>query len=155
LGILSKQGSTVPGAETVRDRLEKALLRASRGTRTRPGRRSSSRWNRIATGEGAVQAGPALPSAPPLPPSSHSAAQTGGAPDDEPLNAELPTELPTELMGELLERLDRIEQRLGDLHRPVRPIPPSRELFAEWVRLRHWEEIPFGDFLKLRRAGLV
>jgi len=60
-----------------------------------------------------------------------------------------------QLAATILERLDAIEQRLADIQRPVRPIPASREVFGEWVRLRKWEEMPFGDFLKLRRAGSV
>ncbi|HET9482185.1 MAG TPA: hypothetical protein VFP98_10555 [Candidatus Polarisedimenticolia bacterium] len=55
----------------------------------------------------------------------------------------------------LSDRLERIEERVDDLHRPVRPLPATRDLFCEWVRLRRWEEIPFGDFLRLRRAGLL
>ncbi|HZI94496.1 MAG TPA: hypothetical protein VFE84_09645 [Patescibacteria group bacterium] len=143
----------MPEDGSVRDRLQNTLLRVGRGARPKPARRSSTRWDRIAPGEGAVQAGPAVPSAAPANSAAPAAAAATmpasmpSAPDDEPEDAGL--------AAELLDRLDRIEQRLGDLQRPVRPIPPSRELFAEWVRLRQWEEMPFGDFLKLRRAGRV
>lgn len=60
-----------------------------------------------------------------------------------------------ELGSELVDRLERIEERLADLQRPQRPIPASREIFSEWVRLRRWEEMSFGDFLRLRRSGVV
>lgn len=63
-------------------------------------------------------------------------------------NAEAPFE-------EVLERLERIEERLTDLQRPQRAIPASRDLFGEWVRLRTWEELGWGDFLKLRRLGRI
>ncbi len=56
---------------------------------------------------------------------------------------------------ELVERLHRIEERLAALQRPPRPVPATREVFAEWVRTRRWEEIPFSEFLKLRRAGRI
>ena len=60
-----------------------------------------------------------------------------------------------DLADDLFERLDRIEERLADLNRPTRPVPATREIFGEWVRLRQWEEMPFGEFLKLRRSGLI
>ena len=142
----------MPGAGTVRDRLQQTLLRASRGARAKPVRRTSSRWDRIAPGEGAVQAGPAAPSVSPAP-----SPAAPPAPSLMPGPAPMPVDEREDasLFGELLDRLDRIEERLADLQRPARPIPPSRELFEEWVRLRQWEEVPFGDFLKLRRSGLI
>ena len=60
--------------------------------------------------------------------------------------------LPVELL-DLVDRLDNIADRLADLEHPGRPLPAARAIYAEWVRLRKWEEIPFADFLTLRRAG--
>jgi len=54
-----------------------------------------------------------------------------------------------------VERLKGIEERLAALQSLPRPAAASAELFAEWVRMRHWQEIPFGEFLKLRRAGRI
>jgi hypothetical protein len=62
--------------------------------------------------------------------------------------------LPVELV-ELVDRLDRIADRLSESQAPARLVPASHEIFSEWVRLRQWEEIPFSDFLKLRRAGRI
>ncbi|HKY33083.1 MAG TPA: hypothetical protein VJV23_11140 [Candidatus Polarisedimenticolia bacterium] len=76
----------------------------------------------------------------------------GAAPSPEPA-APLLIELPE--LDELLDRLERIEEKLSDMQRPVRPVPAARDVFEEWVRLRRWEEMPFGDFLKLRRAGRI
>lgn len=67
----------------------------------------------------------------------------------EPLIIELPQ------LDELMSRLDRLEERLEEMQRPSRPLPATRDVFSEWVRLRRWEEMPFGDFLKLRRAGRI
>jgi len=54
-----------------------------------------------------------------------------------------------------VERLKGIEERLAALQSLPGPAAASAELFAEWVRMRHWQEIPFGEFLKLRRAGRI
>jgi hypothetical protein len=62
--------------------------------------------------------------------------------------------LPAELV-DLIDRLDRIADRLSVAQAPARVIPASHEIFSEWVRLRQWEEIPFSDFLKLRRGGRI
>ena len=67
----------------------------------------------------------------------------------EPLIIELPQ------LDELMSRLDRLEERREEMQRPSRPLPATRDVFSEWVRLRRWEEMPFGDFLKLRRAGRI
>lgn len=56
---------------------------------------------------------------------------------------------------ELVERLHRIEERLAALQKPPRPAPATRETFADWVRTRRWQEIPFAEFLRLRRAGRI
>jgi len=52
-------------------------------------------------------------------------------------------------------RLDRIEARLEGLRNPLRSGTPAREIFLEWIRNGRWEEVRFGDFLRLRRAGLL
>ncbi len=57
-------------------------------------------------------------------------------------------------LDELLDRLDRLEGMLEHLS-PHRPLPATRDVFLEWVRLRRWEEMPFGEFLTLRRAGKI
>lgn len=57
-----------------------------------------------------------------------------------------------EAIDNLVTRLDILEARVSLLGRPV---PASREVFAEWVRLRRHEEMSFGDYLRLRRSGLV
>ena len=62
--------------------------------------------------------------------------------------------VPGELL-DLVDRLDTIADRLADLEHPGRPLPATRAIFAEWVRLRKWEEFPFSDFLTLRRAGRI
>lgn len=58
-----------------------------------------------------------------------------------------------QMVEALLQRLDRIEERLAGLQGAARPDPASRDAFLEWVRLAKWQEIPFVDFLSLRRAG--
>jgi hypothetical protein len=57
--------------------------------------------------------------------------------------------------GALSARLDRIEERLADLRNPLRCATPAREIFREWIRNGHWEEVRFGDYLRMRRAGLL
>ena len=62
--------------------------------------------------------------------------------------------LPVEL-AEMIDRLDGIADRLADMKQPGRPLPATREIFSEWVRLRKWETMPFAEFLSLRRAGRI
>jgi len=58
-------------------------------------------------------------------------------------------------LAEIVERLKKIEERLASLQQHERPAAATPGLFAEWVRMRHWQEIPFAEFLKLRRAGRI
>ena len=55
----------------------------------------------------------------------------------------------------VVERLSSIEERLAAIQGAPRPQSATPELFAEWVRMRLWQEIPFAEFLKLRRAGRI
>ncbi|MFQ5700557.1 MAG: hypothetical protein ACE5HU_01785 [Acidobacteriota bacterium] len=57
------------------------------------------------------------------------------------------------VLEELLARLGAIETKLSQLSEWKAASPATREAFSEWVRLRRWEEMPFAEFLKLRRAG--
>src|SRR5262245_7144678 len=63
----------------------------------------------------------------------HDVASASGhaSPDDEGRGRVLPDEL-----VELLDRLDNIADRLADQEHPGRPLPATRAIFAEWVRLR-------------------
>jgi len=127
----------MPGPETARMRLQKTLVKLSHASAA--GANASRRSQ-----------APGRPAATPVP------SPAARIPEPEPVAAPEPEgPTPAEMALELIERLDRIEERLADLTRPVRPIPATRELFAEWVRLRKWEEMAFGDFLRLRRSGVV
>ena len=75
-----------------------------------------------------------------------------------PAEAEVPAAPqapPMDGLAAIVERLKVIEERLAAIQGLPRPAAASAELFAEWVRMRHWQEIPFGEFLKLRRAGRI
>jgi hypothetical protein len=127
-----------------RERLERALVRLSlagagaRAAQPPRGRRRPAKAEQPATPATAQVAAPAPEPAPPA--------------DSEPPESLL-IELPQ--LDDLVERLDRLESKLDDLQRPPRPLPATRDVFSEWVRLRRWEEMPFGEFLKLRRAGRI
>jgi hypothetical protein len=92
----------------------------------------------------ASPAGAAPAAEAPGPAASTSPAETAAG----PYVVELPE------LDELLERLDRLEGMLEHLS-PHRPVPATRDVFMEWVRVRRWEEMPFGEFLTLRRAGKI
>ena len=119
-------------SDSGRERLERALIRLDRPRRA--GR----------------QARPARP-VPPVPILPLAAPGIEDSAVGEPPAAQ---GLPVELL-ELVDRLDNIADRLADMEQPGRPLPATREIFGEWVRLRKWEEIPFAEFLTLRRAGRV
>ena len=127
--------ATIPSSHSSsgKERLQRALIRLSRAPRPgRPGRRG---------------AGPQPDAKIVLIAAPTEVDSVAGGSGDGPA-------LPVELL-ELVDRLDNIADRLADLEQPGRPLPATRELFGEWVRLRKWEEIPFLEFLTLRRAGRV
>jgi len=119
-----------------RDRLQAALVALSR--RSRPRARAAAGRT-----QPPVERRTTLPAAPLQP-----------APAASRPEPQAPVSISVDLSG-LIERLERIEERISDLQRAPRPRPATGDLFAEWVRLRRWEEIPFADFLKLRRAGAI
>lgn len=121
-----------------KERLQGALVRIHRSAPGQPTRRRRAPGPEAVTAPGAVQRDPAV----------SGAAAAGAVSDDTGGSPSLPAEL-----VELVDRLDNIADRLADLEHPGRPLPATRALFAEWVRLRKWEEIPFSEFLTLRRAG--
>lgn len=121
-------------AGSARERLQRALLRLPRSA-SQPAVRSRQTAERRPVD-------PVVPEAAP----TREEAGPGGAGGEQAL--------PVELL-DLVDRLDNIADRLADLEHPGRPLPATRAIFAEWVRLRKWEEIPFSDFLTLRRAGRI
>lgn len=56
-------------------------------------------------------------------------------------------------MRALALRLDRIERTLEEIKNPLRPTTSTRDLFREWIRDGHWENVRFGDYVRLRRSG--
>ena len=119
---------------SARERLQQTLLRLPHS-----GSRSAGR-SRHEPGPASVAA--AVPAAAP---------STGDTGREDPCEGQA---LPVELL-DLVDRLDTIADRLADLEHPGRPLPATRAIFAEWVRLRKWEEFPFSEFLTLRRAGRI
>jgi len=126
-----------------RDRLQAALTKLSRRARARA-RDGEARGGRHA----GVPAPPPVAPAPPLVRAEPRPEASRGRDPVPPVRIAID-------LSELVDRLERIEEKISDLQRVPRPRPATGELFAEWVRLRRWEEIPFGDFLRLRRAGVL
>lgn len=89
----------------------------------------------------------------------HPLAAERAAPIRNPVTSELndSRQIPPSLapaLDELLRRLTGIEARLSQVTEDrEQSSRASRELYSEWIRLRRWEEMPFAEFLKLRRAG--
>jgi len=137
-----------------RQRLERTLVLLSRQAmaRARHDKPPRGRAARRPEPEQPLSQPPAPAPAPPeqLGAEPSVAASPSGQATLEPSVLEL--ELPE--LDELLDRLDRLEQKLDRLA-PNRPLPATKDVFSEWVRLRRWEEIPFGEFLTLRRAGRI
>lgn len=116
-----------------KERLERALIRISRNS---PGHRRQGRSAAESrSGNATVEV----------------AAPVAGKPEGATADG---ASLPEELL-ELVDRLDSIADRLADLEHPGRPLPATKAIFSEWVRLRKWEEMTFAEFLTLRRAGRV
>jgi hypothetical protein len=151
----------MPAPTQGRVRLERALIRVHRagGARGPEGRRHT-----VPASPGPVtERSATAASAPEVVPAPR-AEPEAAAPRAEPEAAETPAEAdapaapqapPADGLVAIVERLRGIEERLAALQSLPRPAAASAELFAEWVRMRHWQEIPFGEFLKLRRAGRI
>ncbi|MGH9870264.1 MAG: hypothetical protein ACREAA_19160 [Candidatus Polarisedimenticolia bacterium] len=140
-----------------RQRLERTLVLLSsqavaRARREAPPRGRAARRPPIHLPKPEQPARPAEPQRQTAPPveALPAEAPAPGQPQAEPTLLEL--ELPE--LDELVDRLDRLEQKLDHLA-PNRPLPATRDAFGEWVRLRRWEEMPFSEFLTLRRAGRI
>jgi len=130
-----------------RVRLERALINVHRAGRARgaEGRRHAVPDSQEPGAERSAPAAGAPPAPPPAP-----AASAPEAPVQPPAPE-------TNGLAEVVERLRKIEERLASLQgvSPAAQQPATPGLFAEWVRLRQWQEIPFAEFLKLRRAGRI
>ena len=159
----------MPAPTQGRVRLERALIRVHRagGARGPEGRRHTVP---ASPGSGAERSATAA-SAPEVVPAPRAEAAgaplaepEAAAPQAEPEAAAPPAEADAPAapqapaadgLAAIVERLKGIEERLAALQSLPGPAAASAELFAEWVRMRHWQEIPFGEFLKLRRAGRI
>lgn len=166
----------MPAPTQGRVRLERALIRVHRagGARGAEGRRHAVP---ASPGPGAERSATAAsaPEVVPAPRVEPEAATPQAEPEAAPPQAEpeaaaepeavahraeadasaAPQAPPADGLAAIVERLKGIEQRLAAIQGLPGPAAASAELFAEWVRMRHWQEIPFGEFLKLRRAGRV
>ena len=156
----------MPAPTQGRVRLERALIRVHRagGARGADGRRHTvpappgPGAERSATAgsmpQGAPEVAPAPLAAPEAAAPPQVEAEAAATPDEADAPA-APQAPPMDGLAAIVERLKVIEERLAAIHGLPRPAAASAELFAEWVRMRHWQEIPFGEFLKLRRAGRI
>lgn len=152
----------MPAPTQGRARLERALISAHRAGRARrpegrrhvvpatsgapdpsgiPASEAGAEWSAAAGSALPTDPGPE-PDAPVPEPAEPPQARTAAVPDANGL-------------AEIVERLKKIEERLATLQEHARPAAATPGLFAEWVRMRHWQEIPFAEFLKLRRAGRI
>ena len=139
-----------------RQRLERTLVLLSRQGIARAGRNAPPRGRAVRRPpkrmlepeQPSSRPEPQLPPAAPAPEAA--AAQAAPPAVAEPTLLEL--ELPE--LDDLVDRLDRLEQKV-DAFTPSQLLPATKDAFAEWVRLRRWQEIPFKDFLTLRRAGRI
>lgn len=147
----------MPAPTQGRERLERALINVHRAGRARrpEGRRH------VAPASSGTPASPGAPDFYGTPDSGSDAewsAPAGSAPPVDVPEAEAPqAAAPPDANGlaEIVERLKKIEERLAWLQDYTRPTAATPGLFAEWVRTRQWQEIPFAEFLKLRRAGRI
>ena len=141
----------MPAPTQGRVRLERALISVHRAGRARgpEGRRHVVQASPRPSAERSAPAGSAPPRGEVREP------EVPEAPRQEITQAPVQEAPAAEGLAEIIGRLRSIEERLAALQIPPRPAPASPELFAEWVRMRHWQEIPFGEFLKLRRAGRI
>lgn len=163
----------MPAPTQGRVRLERALIRVHRagGARGLEGRRHTVPASPGPGAERPATAGSMPQGAPEVVPAPRAEAAgaplaepEAAAPQAEPEAAAPPAEADAPAapqapaadgLAAIVERLKGIEERLAALQSLPRPAAASAELFAEWVRMRHWQEIPFGEFLKLRRAGRI
>ncbi len=158
---------------TARERLQRALVELSRtGGRGRSGARRPLQERALRhgvdhAGAGAGRRAAAEGARPDGGPPSHDGTPAGRAPDRDSASAgEAPRSEGAEAAGpamagipatagdlaDLAARLERIEAQLSAL---ARPVDASRESFEEWVRLGYWAYLRFGEFLRLRRAGMI
>ncbi len=163
----------MPAPTQGRVRLERALIRVHRAGRARgpEGRRHAVPASSGPGAERSASAGSAPPGEPGVPGEREAAAQgappagsaqadiqvapQAPAPRTEPDVAPAAQIPPANGLAEIVERLKMIEERLAALQGLPHPTAATPALFAEWVRMRHWQEIPFAEFLKLRRAGRI